>query len=168
MEGGIRVPFIIAGPGIEPESINNVPVSGYDLLPTIIDIIDPNYKFNNQIDGGSFKEILFSNQIKSIKRETNGLIFHVPYENKIALERAHSSIIRDNFKLIKFRDNGEINLFNLNSDISELNNLIDSFPNIGKELETTLENYLKNVKSIKWRDGINWKNIDINEVNSFY
>ena len=75
------------------------------------------------------------------------------YENKIALERAHSSIIRDNFKLIKFRDNGEKNLFNLNSDISELNNLIDSFPNIGKELETTLENYLKNVKSIKWRDG---------------
>ena len=168
MEGGIRVPFIIAGPGIKPESINNIPVSGYDLLPTIIDIIDPNYKFSDQIDGGSFKEILFSNKIKSVKRGTDGLIFHVPYENKIALERAHSSIIRDNFKLIKFRDNNEINLFNLNSDISELNNLIDSFPNISNELETTLENYLKNVKSIKWREGINWKNIDINDVNSFY
>ena len=36
MEGGIRVPFIIAGPGIEPESINNVPVSGYDLYQQLL------------------------------------------------------------------------------------------------------------------------------------
>ena len=36
--------------------------------------------------------------------------FPFPYENKIALNRAHSSIILDNYKLIKFRDNNEQNI----------------------------------------------------------
>ena len=168
MEGGIRVPFIVAGPGIKQNTINKTPVIGYDLLPTIIDIVDPNYKLNNGIDGGSFKSILFSNEDIPVIRGTEGLIFHVPYENKIALERAHSSIIKDNFKLIKFRDNNEINLFNLKSDISELYNLSDSLPLISRELEIDLENYLKDVKTIKWRKGINWKNVKIKDVNSFY
>ena len=168
MEGGIRVPFIVAGPGIKQNTINKTPVIGYDLLPTIIDIVDPNYKLNNGIDGGSFKSILFSNEDIPVIRGTEGLIFHVPYENKIALERAHSSIIKDNFKLIKFRDNNEINLFDLKSDISELYNLSDSLPLISRELEIDLENYLKDVKTIKWRKGINWKNVKIKDVNSFY
>ena len=38
MEGGIRVPFIVSGPGIKKNSESKVPVVGYDLLPTIIDL----------------------------------------------------------------------------------------------------------------------------------
>ncbi|TNF40063.1 MAG: hypothetical protein EP310_09565, partial [Bacteroidetes bacterium] len=37
-EGGIRVPFIVAGPGIEPGSQCNVPVAGWDILPTIAEL----------------------------------------------------------------------------------------------------------------------------------
>ena len=33
-EGGLRVPFFAAGPGIEPGSYSSVPVVGYDLLST--------------------------------------------------------------------------------------------------------------------------------------
>ena len=33
-EGGLRVPFIVAGPGIRAGSYSAVPVVGYDLLPT--------------------------------------------------------------------------------------------------------------------------------------
>jgi hypothetical protein len=33
-EGGIRVPFIIRGPGVESDSWSSVPVVGYDFFPT--------------------------------------------------------------------------------------------------------------------------------------
>ena len=32
LEGGIRVPFLVTGPGVKPNSISRVPVTGYDLL----------------------------------------------------------------------------------------------------------------------------------------
>jgi arylsulfatase A len=37
-EGGIRVPFMIRGPSVKPNSFCNVPVVGWDILPTIADI----------------------------------------------------------------------------------------------------------------------------------
>ena len=168
MEGGIRVPFIVSGPGIKQASESNVPVVGYDLLPTIIDLVNPKFTPKQDVDGGSFKDILLSNGKGIVSRPHNGLIFHVPYENKIALNRAHSSIIRDNYKLIKYRDNNEINLFNLNEDIFEKTDISKLNPKISSSLETSLDNYLINVNSLKWKKGINWKNVDINIINSFY
>ena len=166
MEGGIRVPFIVSGPGIEALE-SKVPVIGYDLLPTIIDLADPKFIPSENIDGGSFKNILFSKCNGVVNRNYNGLIFHVPYENKIALNRAHSSIIQNNFKLIKYRDNNEINLFDLELDVSEEIDISNLKPEISSSLEILLDNYLKEVKSIKWKEGLNWKNVDINEINSF-
>ena len=167
MEGGIRVPFIVSGPGIKA-SESKVPVIGYDLLPTIIDLANPKFKPTKNIDGGSFKNILFSEGMGEVERNYEGLIFHVPYENKIALKRAHSSIIQNNFKLIKFRDNNEINLFNLDSDFLEKSDVSKLNPEVSNNLEFLLDNYLKEVKSIKWKKGLDWKKVDINKVNSFY
>ena len=131
-------------------------------------LADPKFIPSENIDGGSFKNILFSKGNGVVNRNYNGLIFHVPYENKIALNRAHSSIIRDNYKLIKYRDNNEINLFDLNEDIFEKTDISKLNPKISSSLETSLDNYLINVNSLKWEKGINWKNVDINIINSFY
>ena len=38
MEGGIRVPFIVMGPGINERRYKDTPISFSDLLPTISDI----------------------------------------------------------------------------------------------------------------------------------
>ena len=110
MEGGIRVPFIVMGPGINERRYTETPISFSDLLPTISDIAGNKILNRKNLDGGSFKKLLF-NKSDKVFRKTKGLIFHVPYENKIALERAHSAIIVDNYKLIKFYDNNNINLF---------------------------------------------------------
>lgn len=167
MEGGIRVPFIVSGPGIKKNSESKVPVVGYDLLPTIIDLAGSKIQDLDKIDGGSFKNILLGNN-KNIEREYPGIIFHVPYENKIALARAHSSIIKDNLKLIKFRNNNEIKLYDVNKDKGEKINLSDRFPSASSELEKLLDNYLYKYRSLRWQEDINWKNVDINELNSFY
>ena len=47
LEGGLRVPLIIAGPGIEYGNESGVPVSGSDILPTIKDLAGKsNFKLN--------------------------------------------------------------------------------------------------------------------------
>ena len=52
-EGGVRVPLIIAGPGIINSSESATPVSGTDLLPTIIDLAGDKKIKLTEIDGGS-------------------------------------------------------------------------------------------------------------------
>ena len=53
-EGGIRVPLIVAGPGIKKGSESSIPVSGSDILPTLIDLAGNKKIELSDIDGGSF------------------------------------------------------------------------------------------------------------------
>jgi arylsulfatase A-like enzyme len=167
-EGGIRVPFIIAGPKIKAGIESRVPISFSDLLPSIIDIAGLKLPRYDHLDGGSFKIVAFNSGIGKVKRNNDGIVFHVPYENGIALKRAHSAIIVDNFKLIKFYDNNELMLFELNNDYEEKYNLAKVFIKKTNKLESTLEAYLKKVKAPKWQPGISWKNKRIDEINSFH
>ena len=139
MEGGIRVPFIVAGPEIMAGAESTAPITFSDLLPTMVDLAG-NKKLNQtNLDGGSFKLLLANDGKGLVKRFSEGLIFHVPYENGIALKRAHSAIIIDDFKLIKFHDTNELLLFNIAQDLEEKNNLAAMFPEKLKELEVALD-----------------------------
>ncbi len=168
MEGGIRVPFVIAGPKIKAGIESKTAITFSDLLPTIVGLAGYKMPLKLEIDGGSFKNILVNNGKGNVKRFSEGLIFHVPYRNAIALKRAHSAIIIDNFKMIKFHDNGELMLFNLNKDLEEKNNLVLSNPKKVKVLEKALDNYLSNVKAPKWKPGITWKKKAIEKINSYH
>ena len=120
--------------------------------------------FRNNFSGN----ILKNKTEKIIQRSINGLVFHVPYENGIALKRAHSSIIIGQFKLIKFHDNNDILLFDLKNDIQEKNNLLISMPLKARFLEKTLNNYLSRVKAPKWKPGITWKSNSLKNINSYH
>ena len=174
LEGGIRVPFIVMGPGIDKKRYSDTPISFSDLLPTIIDIAGNKKLKNNELDGGSIKGLI-NDKNNSVTRKTKGLIFHVPYENKIALERAHSAIIIDSFKLIKYHDNGEVNLYDIKNDLSESldlskisikGKLINT--KITRRLEKLLDDYLTNVQAPKWKPGITWKENPLRIINSYH
>ena len=168
MEGGIRVPLIISGPGINSSKEVNTPVSGSDLLPTITDLAGQNKVTFDHIDGGSLKNIILGEDKNLVEREVDGIFFHVPYKNGIALKRPHSAIRRGDYKLIKFQDSGEILLFNMIDDIKEENNLLANNKKIAKNLENILDNYLDEVDAPKWQEGINWKNKPLKEFNSHH
>jgi arylsulfatase A-like enzyme len=169
MEGGIRVPFIVMGPGINERIYNDTPISFSDLLPTISDIAGKKIFKRKNLDGGSFKKLLF-NKSDKVFRKTKGLIFHVPYENRIALERAHSAIIVDNYKLIKFYDNNDTNLYDVKNDISESTDLSKIYMNekLINRLEKLLDKYLEKVKAPKWHPGITWKENSLKIINSYH
>ena len=167
-EGGIRVPLIISGPGIKNGSESAVPVSGSDLLPTIIELAGGKSIRLTETDGGSFMSILLNKDKKQIKRSVDGIFFHVPYKNGIALKRPHSAVRRGDYKLIKFQDDKSVLLFNLVKDKREEFNLANQNPEKAKELEKILDDYLIEVKAPKWQDGITWKNKPLKEINSNY
>ena len=81
-----------------------------------------NFKLN-EIDGGSFKPILFDPTKENVKRDVDAIFFHVPYKNGIALKRPHSAVRKGDFKLVKFQDNGELFLYNITIDKEESKNL---------------------------------------------
>ena len=173
-EGGIRVPMIIMGPGIDKTRYSDTPISFSDLLPTIIDLAGNKKLKNSELDGGSFKAII-KNKSDSVKRNVKGLFFHVPYENKIALERAHSAVIIDSLKLIKYHDNNEINLYNIKNDLSESVDLskilIKGKPvntKIKRRLEKMLDDYLTKVQAPKWKPGITWKENPLRIINLYH
>tara|TARA_B100000214_G_scaffold79896_1_gene54014 strand:- start:888 stop:2357 length:1470 start_codon:yes stop_codon:yes gene_type:complete len=167
-EGGVRVPLIIAGPGIKNGSESATPVSGSDLLPTLIDLAGNKTITLPEIDGGSFASIILNKNNKQIKRSVNGIFFHVPYKNGIALKRPHSAVRKGDYKLIKFQDDKSILLFNLVKDKMEQLNLATQNQEKAKELETILDNYLVDVHAPKWQEGITWKNTPLKEINSNY
>ena len=168
LEGGVRVPLIISGPGIVNGSESDIPVSGSDLLPTIIDLAGNKTVILTEVDGGSFASILLNKNHDQIEREVDGIFFHVPYRNGIALKRPHSALRKEDYKLIKFQDDKSIFLFNLEKDKMEQLNLASQKPEKAKELEKILDNYLIDVHAPKWQDGITWKNTPLKEINSNY
>jgi arylsulfatase A-like enzyme len=143
-EGGIRSPFIVAGPHIKPGTKSDVRVSGWDLFPTICDWLDIT-ELPEELDGGSIKPILEEKDEKEVKRADDFMVFYWPCYviGKGGLPTA--VIYKGDYKLHKFYETGELRLYNIKEDIAENNVLNDSQPEKLKELEKDLEGYLDKV-----------------------
>ena len=139
-EGGIRVPFIVMGPRIKAGSQCDVPVTGWDILPTFSDLAGNTNPLPDNLDGTSFRPLLEKGNEGTFKRKREELVFH--YYGK-----SHSAIRSGDFKLIKFWDLKKIELYNLKEDLGELNDLSLKQPQKAKELESKLMAYLKEVNA---------------------
>lgn len=147
-EGGIRVPTVARGPGIKAGSFCDVPVVGWDLFPTINDLIGNKNPLPEGIDGGSWRT-LFENEGKGkVERKNEGLVFHFPYYNP----GPQSAIRMGDYKLIKDLETDEFFLYNLVEDIGESNNLTKDMPVKAGELYQKLMNYLKAVDAERAED----------------
>lgn len=138
-EGGIRVPFIIAGPGVLAGSQSPVPVVGWDLLPTLADLSGSPVSLPDDLDGGSIQPIL-ENGKGNIQRRDDALYFH-RYQNSWG----HSAIRLGDFKLIRFWHTNKLELYDLSKDLGETKDLALVFPQKVKELNERLEAYIREV-----------------------
>ena len=143
-EGGIRVPFIALGPGVKPNSVCTVPVTGVDLLPTFADLAGYPDALPNNIDGGSIRQLLHSEGRGKVQRANPFLVFHQ------AVDREPISAIRlGDYKLVKTWNMNRIELFDLSRDISEANDLSDQMGDKTKELHTLLTGFLDEANADK-------------------
>ncbi|MGY8720221.1 MAG: sulfatase [Verrucomicrobiia bacterium] len=141
-EGGIRVPFIVRGPGVKPNSFCNVPVVGWDLLPTIADIVGYPKPLPGDLDGGSFRSLLENEGRGSVQRPNSGLVFH-RYNDRYP----HTSIRVGDYKLVKFWREDKMLLFNLENDLGETKDLVEAEPQKARVLHKQLMDYLESVDS---------------------
>jgi arylsulfatase A-like enzyme len=137
-EGGIRVPFMVMGPGIQPGSQCDVPVTGWDILPTLSDLAGNSKPLPPNLDGTSIRPLLESGNEGKFKREEEELVFHY-------FGKPHSAIRAGDYKLIKFWNLKKLELFNLKDDPGELKDISQSMPGKVKELEEKLISYLEKV-----------------------
>jgi len=148
-EGGLRVPFMAAGPGIKANRISRTPVTGLDFLPTFTELAGGDVEMNPAIDGGSMVPLLLDENIETVERNSEYLIYHQSSHRK-----PRSAIRLGDFKLIKYwsketkyKNTPKVELFNIAEDLAETTNIIDNYPAIAKELETELNKFLTNVNA---------------------
>jgi len=139
-EGGIREPYLIKAPMLKntPKSIN-YPVSGVDFYPTLLDLANINKDESQVIDGVSLVPLL-----KGKSLDDRALFWHYPHYGNQGGEPV--SIIRKNeFKLIHYYEDGRDELYNLETDAKELNDIAEENKTVTKNLRSELDAYLKSV-----------------------
>ena len=141
-EGGIRVPFFVLGPGVKPGSVSDVPVSGVDILPTLADLAGYSNPLPDNIDGGSLREVVQNVGVGTVRRRRPFLVFHQGVDREVV-----SAIRLDNYKLVKTWRKVRLELFDLDRDISEANDLSENMKPKTEELHGLLQEYLTEVNA---------------------
>ncbi len=140
-EGGIRVPFIVRGPDIDAGVVSSVPVIGYDLLPTVLDWINPEFEVPAVVEGGSLAPVLAHGGQGTVDRPNDFFVFHFP----IGMWPSQTALIRGDLKLVKTWAYDRSALFDLENDISEQRDLSRRRADDSVELNALLTQYLESV-----------------------
>jgi len=154
-EGGIRVPFLVRGPGVPQGAYCHEPVAGYDLLPTFYDLAGGEQALPDEVDGVSLRPLLDNDPATVFTRRFGALIFHRPNarngDNASAIRQGHHKLY------VTWKEGGSLDangiasrfLFDLSKDIGEENNLYEENRELAAQLEKKLLDYLKAVNAEK-------------------
>ncbi len=147
-EGGIRVPMIIRWPGtVEAGSQSDIPVSNLDFYPTFQEIFGADGK--QSLDGQSLMPIL-TQEGKFAERP---LFWHFPIylqaydtikddgRDPLFRTRPGSVVRQGNWKLHEYFEDGGLELYNLEEDIGERNNLAEALPEKAEEMHQLLTDW---------------------------
>ena len=133
-EGGLRVPFMVLGPGIEAGAISRVPVTGLDLFPTMAELAGFDGVLPEVLDGGSMVSVLRESGKGTVERRQPFLIFH-----QAGARVAQSALRQGDYKIVKHWAENRVELFNLGEDLSEQKNLAAENRNRCNEMERSLD-----------------------------
>ncbi|MEL7119049.1 MAG: sulfatase [Bacteroidota bacterium] len=148
-EGGIRVPLVMKWKNHIPENTRNaIRVSNLDFYPTLQEIVKPKKRAIN-LEGSDLSP-LFAEQSLTER----SLYFHFPIylqssntitglRDPLFRTRPGSVIIDENWKLHHYFEDDELELYDLNNDPSESNNLAEVNPVKRDELYQKLDNWRK-------------------------
>ena len=156
-EGGIREPLIVRWPGkIKPGTKCDTPVSGIDFFPTFLEAAGAAKPKGKTLDGVSLMPLL----TQSGPIEDRALFWHFPiyleghvkqgpFETRDRTFRTRpGSVIRHgNWKLHEYFEDGGLELYNLEDDISEKKNLAKTHPEKVKQLYDMLAAWRKDLKA---------------------
>lgn len=125
-EGGYRVPFAMQYKAAFGKGVYNNPISAMDIYACMAEITGSKTDPERPLDG--------VNLIPFLKGEKKGLPHETIYLRKF--DGKSFSVRNMDYKLIT-KNNGDIKeLYNLKTDVSEENNIIDGFPDIANRIDS--------------------------------
>ncbi len=146
-EGGIREPMFVKWPGkVKPNSVNNNYLIIEDFFPTILEMAGvEGVNTVQEIDGISIVDELVEDAVDS--KQSRPLFWHYPNEWGPTGPGigAFSAVRQGDWKLIYYHSDQNYELFDINSDIGETNNLADVELEKRAGLSKLLAEYLKSV-----------------------
>ena len=141
-EGGVRVPWIARWPETIPPGTSDTPVISVDLLPTFAELAGTPPEQRPSTDGVSLAAFLKSGGTTPLERD---LFWHFPGylgAGPGAWRTTPVSAIRSgNWKLLEFLEDHRLELYDLNSDLSQQHNLAATNPSKAAELLEKLKNW---------------------------
>ena len=143
-EGGIRVPLIVHWPGeIQPNSTSHAVVTGTDYYPTLLEMLNLPALPDQHVDGQSFVPAL-----KAEGYDRGPIYWHFPHYSNHGFQSPGGAVRSGRYKLLEYYENGTIQLFDLENDIGEQNDLAELQPAIAQRLKKLLYD---------WRDEVDAK-----------
>ncbi len=141
-QGGIRVPMLVKGPGIDGGSVSNDNVVNYDFLPTFVDWAGGKSSKLKDIDGVSLVD-LFEGKKMNNDFKNRYLYFHYPHYRTAM---PHSAIVSGSKKVMHFYESPDIPmLFDLDNDRGEVKNIAQTNSKEHKKLYTEMRRYFEEV-----------------------
>lgn len=141
-EGGIRVPLIIAGPGVAGAGTScDRLVTDTDFVPTLLEWTG-SAEQTTPGDGRSFAALL---RTPGVPFDRGPLFWHYPHFSN-QHSRPAGAVRVGNYKLIEHFETGKIELYDLATDPAEAHDLAVRQPQKANELLTTLR---------QWRTTVN-------------
>ena len=144
-EGGIREPFIVNWPGrIRPGTREATPIIATDIFPTLAALASSSLPKDKLQDGVDIAALFFDKG----KIEERPLFWHFPayLESGGRLKQTTpwrttpaGAVRMGNHKLLEFFEDGRLELYDLEADLSEANNLASEQPEKAKELHDLLK-----------------------------
>ncbi|MBG7611220.1 sulfatase-like hydrolase/transferase [Polaribacter sp. BAL334] len=132
-EGGIRVPMIAWWKGkIKAGSISNHPGIFYDIMPTLAQIVG--VESPSQTDGISFLPELMGNTQKKHEH-----LYWELQEGKTQ-EGFRTALRKGDWKVLRYQKSGNAELYNINNDVYEQQNLALEYTKRVKEMDTIMLN----------------------------
>jgi len=170
-EGGLRIPMIVAGPGIVPNSQCDQPVAQWDYLTTMHDLAGSKAPLPDDLDGISLRPVFEKGNAGKLAPRDTGFVFHFPahYTTPITSYRA------GDYKLMRQLNTGEIKLFNVAKDMGESKNLAKAMPEKTADMVEKLDAYLlkvgawtmEEVYETRLEELQNWIERDTKDVEEF-
>ncbi len=146
-EGGLRVPFLVRGPGIAGDVCSRVPVAGFDLLPTIAALAGSTAPPPAGVEGGNLAPVLRDPAGRGVvRRPREELVFHFPHYD-LGNGGPATAILAGGYKLVRNYETGTRRLFELERDPGESRDLSSAQPEKLAELTGRLDAYLKAVNA---------------------
>lgn len=144
-EGGLRVPLLVAGPGIKGGVFSHVRASTVDVLPTILDLAGVK-TLPSGLEGVSLVDVMKRDPNTAPKRAREELVIHFPHYDKDPIGPA-SAIIYQNYKMIRVFETEQRHLFDLSKDVGEARDLASSKQDVVLALDNRMMDYLRAVNA---------------------